>query len=354
MGLLFMMAGRNEAVPTRRAVLSLLAGSVVASTTASGASGPRPTFYPGVNLAGGEFGNGLRHGTNYIYPSREQIQYYASRGFRLIRVPIAPYRLLGDDPGIQNGIMVLRSAVEAAAQLNVTVVIDLHEYGYKADRTLWSNSAADLAAFQEMWRSLASLFAQYPNVWFGIMNEPNKQAPDVWFDLANAGIRGVRQVAVNNKIAVMGSRWGTADGWLQSGNARASSRLVDPSNNLVIEVHQYLDNAGGKPERAKAVAGKGASALVEITRWAREKRQTLFLGEFGVTDAPEYLEEGRELLRHVYANQDVWIGYAYWAGGLWWAEGKSTYGFSLEPRSLAAPVDRPQMLMLREFMPGSK
>jgi hypothetical protein len=45
----------------------------------------------------------------------------------------------------------------------------------------------------------------------------------------------------------------------------------------------------------------------------------------------------------------VWLAYAYWAGGLWWAEGRSNYAYSLEPASLDNPVDRPQMLMLREF-----
>jgi endoglucanase len=126
--------------------------------------------------------------------------------------------------------------------------------------------------------------------------------------------------------------------------------LRDPSNKLIIEMHQYFDNAGGKPELASVTVGMGASSLEEATRWARARYRKLFLGEFGVTADPAYLEEGRALLRYLSANSDVWIGYAYWSGGLWWAEGRSSYGFSIEPGNLDEPTDRPQMLMLREFL----
>ncbi len=214
----------------------------------------------------------------------------------------------------------------------------LHEYALKPDGQPLTESEADLAAFRQTWKIIAAEFRQSWNVWFGLMNEPHKQTPEVWFKLANAGIAGVRESAPQHFITVMGSRWGTADGWVRSGNATASAALRDPSNKLIIEMHQYFDNVGGKPERAGPVAGMGAIALEEATKWARARYRKLFLGEFGVTADPAYLEEGRALLRHMYANSDVWIGYAYWAGGLWWAEGRSSYGFSIEPANLDAPT----------------
>jgi endoglucanase len=208
-------------------------------------------------------------------------------------------------------------------------------------------TTADAAAFRRKWRLIAGQFRDCANVWFGLMNEPNKQTPELWFRLANAGIAGIRDVAPQHFITVMGSRWGTADGWITSGNAAAVSMLHDPSNKLIIEMHQYLDKAGGNT-KAPFVRGMGNSSLCAATEWAREKRWKLFLGEFGTTAATGYLNEARALLRHMYANSDVWIGYAYWAGGLWWADGD--YAFSLEPANLDKPVDRPQMRMLRQFM----
>lgn len=315
----------------------------------------RPAFaaalaYPGVNLAGGEFGKGNRLGYDYVYPSEKQVGYYASRGFRLLRIPVKSSRLIsGGVPNpTDNGI--LKSIVSAAAQRGMTVVLDLHEYAMRDDGEPMSASTGDLADFRDKWRIIANEYKNASNVWFGLMNEPNKQTPQDWFKIANFGIAGIRKSAPDNFITVMGSRWGTADGWAVSGNAKASAAVRDPSNKLIIEMHQYLDGAGGKPEKAGPISGMGAKCLVEATNWARANRRKLLLGEFGVTADPAYLEEGRALLRHMHANADVWIGYAYWAGGLWWAEGRSTYGFSLEPASLDNPTDRAQLLMLREFM----
>lgn len=306
--------------------------------------------YPGVNLAGGEFGTGDRLNWDYVYPSEKQVAYYASRGLRLLRIPVKASRLIVAGKPNPTDFKILKSIISTAAAREMVAVIDLHEYALKPDGQPLTTSEIDLAAFREKWRVISAQFRNYSNVWFGLMNEPNKQSPQDWFKLANAGIAGIREKAPYHYITVMGSRWGTADGWLSSGNAAASEALRDPSNKLIIEMHQYLDGMGGKPERAGPVTGLGTTALEEATKWARAHGRTLFLGEFGVTADPAYLDEGRALLRYMYANSDVWIAHAYWAGGLWWAEGRSTYGFSLEPANLDAPKDRAQLLMLREFM----
>jgi endoglucanase len=306
--------------------------------------------HPGVNLAGGEFGTGDRLYYDYIYPSEKQIAYYASRGMKLIRVPVKSRRLIPNGKPNPTDIGILKSVISWAHAKRMTVVLDVHEYALKADGTPWLAGEPDLMTFHEMWKLIASQFRDASNLWFGLMNEPNKQSPADWFKIANAGIAGIRQSTTKQYITVMGSRWGTADGWVSTGNASASEALRDTANKLIIEMHQYLDNAGGKPELAGPVPGKGAKALEEATKWARARRKKLFLGEWGVTADLAYLEEGRQLLRHMYSNTDVWMGYAYWSGGLWWAEGRSTYGFSLEPASLDTPKDRAQMLLLREFL----
>ena len=327
---------------------AVLGGGLLTDSPAFAAAGK--LNYPGVNLAGGEFGKGNRLSYDYIYPSEKQVAYYASRGVRLLRIPVKSSRLIsggGPNP-TDNGI--LKSIVLAAAKRDMTVVIDLHEYAIKDDGQPLGTSTGDLSDFRQTWRIIANEYRNAPNVWFGLMNEPHKQTPEEWFKIANFGIAGIRDSAPNHIITVMGSRWGTADGWIVSGNAKASTRLRDPSNRLIIEMHQYLDQAGGKPEKAGPVVGMGATCLLEATKWARANHQKLFLGEFGVTADPDYLEEGRALLSHMYANADVWVGYSYWAGGLWWAEGRSTYGFSLEPANLDNPIDRAQLVMLREFM----
>ncbi len=332
----------------RRSFLGLGSCAVAYAALGGQSAGAYGTLsYPGVNLAGGEFGKGDRLNWDYVYPSEKQVAYYASRGFRLLRVPVKSSRLIVNGTANPVDIKILQSVVAAAGARNMIVVIDLHEYGLRPDGQPLSE--VDIGAFRRKWRIIAAQFRLAPNVWFGLMNEPHKQTPELWFRLANAGIAGVRDSAPQHFITVMGSRWGTADGWVLSGNAAASAMLRDPSNKLIIEMHQYLDNAGGNPAVAP-VPGLGTTALEEATKWARAQGRKLFLGEFSTTADPAYLDEGRALLHHMYANSDVWIAHAYWAGGLWWAEGRSSYGFSLEPASLDDPVDRAQLLMLQEFM----
>ena len=337
----------------RRSVLSL--GSCAAayaalsgpSWGATGSAAYGTLRYPGVNLSGGEFGTGNRLYWDYVYPTVQQVAYYASRGFRLLRVPFKSNRVIVNDRANPIDIGILKTVVAAAQARGMIVVLDMHEYALRPNGNPLNEY--DIAAFRRKWNLIAGQFRSYPNVWFGLMNEPYKQAPELWFRLANAGISGIRDLAWQNRITVMGSRWGTADGWITSGNAAASSMLHDPANKLVIEMHQYLDNAGGNTSYPY-VDGLGATSLVAATKWARAKGWKLYLGEFGVKADAGYLSEGRDLLRYMYENSDVWIAYSYWAGGLWWAQGLGYYAFSVEPADLAQPVDRPQMWMLRGFM----
>jgi endoglucanase len=71
----------------RRSILQL--GSCAAAYAALGrpAWGCGAVSYPGVNLAGGEFGTGNRLNWDYVYPTEKQVAYYASRGFKLLRIP---------------------------------------------------------------------------------------------------------------------------------------------------------------------------------------------------------------------------------------------------------------------------
>jgi endoglucanase len=335
----------------RRSVLGLgscaLACAALGGPAAAAKVAAPKLAFPGVNLAGGEFGTGSRLNWDYIYPSEKQVAYYASRGFRLLRVPVKSSRLIVNGRPNPVDIKILQTVVAAARARSMIVVLDLHEYAIRPDGQPMTD--ADRAAFRLTWRIIAGQFSRFSNVWFGLMNEPNKQTPEQWFRLANAGIAGVRDSAPQHMITVMGSQWGTADGWVRSGNAAACSMLRDPANKLVIEMHQYLDNAGGNAIAA-AVSGLGATSLTEATLWARANHRRLYLGEFGVTASPAFLDEGRALLRYMNANSDVWLAYSYWAGGLWWAQGRSNYAYSLEPANLDAPVDRPQMKMLRQFM----
>ena len=69
-----------------------------------------------------------------------------------------------------------------------------------------------------------------------------------------------------------------------------------------------------------------------------------FLGEFGARTSATCLAALDDMLAHVHANSDVWLGWTYWAAGPWWP---SDYFTSLEPRNGA---DAPQMTPLARHL----
>ena len=87
----------------------------------------------------------------------------------------------------------------------------------------------------------------------------------------------------------------------------------------------------------------GINRLTAFTTWAREHGVRAFLGEFGWAATKPALKEGRDMLCLMSRNEDVWLGWAYFAAGPWWGD----YMFSVQPEQ---GVDKPQMAVLQQFM----
>src|SRR4029079_17276324 len=87
----------------------------------------------------------------------------------------------------------------------------------------------------------------------------------------------------------------------------------------------------------------GVERLTDITQWAVEHKQRLFLGEVGVDQQPISLEALDKMLSYIKQHTDVWSGVTYWAGGPWWDK----YMFSIEPQN---GVDKPQMAILVQHL----
>src|ERR1700754_4982598 len=121
----------------RRSVLGL--GSCAATYAMLGGPSRADTVgtgtisYPGVNLAGGEFGTGNRINWDYVYPSEKQVAYYASRGLKLLRIPFKASRLIVNDRANMADINVLKPVIAAAQARGMTVVLDMHEFGLRPD-----------------------------------------------------------------------------------------------------------------------------------------------------------------------------------------------------------------------------
>lgn len=304
--------------PTARLLAAFLAMALPAEAGAA--------CLRGINLAGAEFGNGRGvHGTDYVYPSQETIDYFAGKGFNAVRLPFRWERL---QPRLGRGFDKaererLRTTVAALRQAGMTVVLDPHNYAYYGGAQIGSAKVPD-SAFADFWRRLAEDYKDDPQVHFGLMNEPHDVTATQWLASANAAIAAIRAMDATNLVLVPGTIWSGAHSWEEERPGGANGTVMlgieDPADNHAYEVHQYLDaDYSGKNETCER-AEEAVAALERFTGWLRRHGKRGFLGEFGGSAEPACLDGISRMVAHVSAESDVWVGWAYWAGGDWWPE----------------------------------
>ena len=313
----------------------------------------------GVNIDGGELNSSdavdTLH-TDYIYPSKAEIDYYASKGLKIIRVPFELSRLQPTPaaPLDSTTLRYLTQIVSWAAADRVTVLLDPHDYGYAWGHLIGTNAGDTTnAQFANFWSGVAGAFKYYPNVAFGIMNEPHVQPAAEWAVSVNAAIAAIRQRGATQEIMVPGVDYTNAGNWIASGSAAAinPSTIIDPGHNYVFEVHEYLDpNSSGTTFAPITDPNLGVKRLTAVTQWAYSTGAKLFLGEFGVPPDNDSRLALRNTLTYMRRNAGVWQGIAYFSGGPWWP---ATYPFSVEPTGLGTGTvsDAPQMGVLDQFSP---
>jgi endoglucanase len=186
-------------------------------------------------------------------------------------------------------------------------------------------------------------------VLFGLMNEPHTLPTEQWLAAANAAIAAIRAAGANNLVLVPGNAWTGAHSWSQNWygtpNAQVMLGLQDPANRYAYEVHQYLDgDYSGRSDQCQS-ATIGSQALAAFTQWLRVNGKRGFLGEFAGGNNATCRAAVDDVLDHLEANADVWLGWTWWAAGPWWGD----YIFTLEPTS--GGTDRPMMSVLQPHLP---
>jgi hypothetical protein len=328
-----------------------MSGGITNMTAASGGMN-----LIGVNIAGGEFGSNVPGvlGTDYIYPSTQEIDYYASQGMTVIRVPFLIERLENSPGGPLSAqdLQQLQSIVAYAATKGVDVILDPHNYGDAWGQEILPGNTTE-QEYDKFMSQFAASFKSDPNVIFGLMNQPNQQTPTQQAQIDNDAIAAIRGAGATQELLVPGTDWDGGWTWVSSGNAAAinPSTIVDPDHNYAIEVHQYLDSDGSGTNFSPITDPNiGPERLTAVTQWAEANGVKLFLGETGVPSDSESLTALQNELSYMEQNSSVWQGLAYWAGGAWWG----SYPMSIEPSGLGTGTvtNAPQMNILKQFAPG--
>jgi endoglucanase len=99
----------------------------------------------GVNISGAEFNTQRVPGDvgfDYLYPSNYEINYFASKGMNVIRLPFSWERMQPslNGPLDQGELWRMDPVVSYATSLGLSVVLDPHDYG---PPRLWSLSEGD-------------------------------------------------------------------------------------------------------------------------------------------------------------------------------------------------------------------
>ncbi len=320
---------------------------------------PAPRSFPplanntkGPNLSGAEFnpGPGKRINFDYTYPSTKEIEYYVSKGFGIMRMPFdisraypTPYSPLN-----LTEIIYMRLTVDHALSKGMYVILDPHNFGFIYDGRTGAKREIGVddegtKMFADFWGRMGAMYKNFPNVFFGLMNEPNQQTAAQWYSGAVPAIKAIRDAGANQTILIPGSAWTGAHTWISSGNAAAWAGFEgDPKKNFAFEMHQYLDSDSSGTHNT-CVANSSAS-LEAATNWLATNKFKGFLAEFGWSTDSSCTNEGPPFMDYISAHSDVWMGWTWWCGGPWYP---STYMYMLDPISFTPPiVDRPQMAVL--------
>lgn len=303
----------------------------------------------GVSLAGADFGERSlpgKYGVDYIYPTTQEVDYFVKKGMNIFRIPFRWERLqqaLMDDFDSDEQIR-LSEVVDYIIDKGAWVILDPHNYARYNNDII--GEGTDVEAFADFWRRLALLFT-HPRVVFGLVNEPHSMKTELWLKDANAAISAIRQTGASNLILVPGNAWSGAHSWQQDWYGTSNSEVMldisDPADNLAFEVHQYLDGDSSGTAFDCVSPSIGSERLTGFTGWLRTHGFRGFLGEFGGGENQTCFEAVEDMLTHVENNQDVWIGWTYWAAGPWWG----AYEFSIEPQN---GQDAPMMDVLEPFL----
>jgi endoglucanase len=306
------------------------------------------SFARGINLSGGELNpqrNRAVYGKDYIYPPLRELDYYADKGFAVVRLPYRWERLqrslFGELDGAELGR--IKSFVAAAKARNMRVILSPHNFGryfLDGNETLIGTAGVPIEAFADFSHKVAVAFAGNDAVYaLSLMNEPH-DSQGLWKQTAQAGLDAIRAADHQRLVLVPGDQWSGAWSWRRYND---DFLLDDAADHIMYEAHQYFDlDHSGTYKLNYTLNGASSDRGVEWVRpfaqWLKLHQVRGIITEFGVPgDDPRWLELTRQLLAYLAQENIPWI---YWAGGPWWGN----YPLSAEPKKNG--VDAPIMLVL--------
>ena len=304
-------------------------------------------FARGVNLSGAEFNDkripGI-YGKDYIYPPQAELDYYAGKGFTVVRLPYRWERLQHSLFGELDSSELdrIKNFVAAAQARKMRTILSPHNYGrYRlaGKETLIGTPGVPIEAFADFTNKVAAAFAGNDAIYaLSLMNEPH-DLNGMWKQIAQAGLNAIRNADLERLVLAPGDQWSGAWSWKQFND---DFLLDDPAGRTMYEAHQYFDiDHSGTYKLGYTFNGatpdRGVAWVRPFVEWLKQHEQKGIITEFGVPNNDvRWLELARQLLAYLAKEKILWT---YWAGGPWWGN----YPLSAEPKD---GVDAPIMATL--------
>ena len=265
-------------------------------------------------------------GRDYAWPTADEYQYFHEKRFTIVRLPFKWERLYPAlmGPLDRFSVGVLHSQLAIAATLNMSILLDCHNYA-RWNGTVLNGTTGPLtsAVFADFWQKMATEFRRTPGLHgYDLMNEPSNM-PDlhVWPQAAQAAINAIRTVDKDTTIYLEGNNCqfctftralslqcalpapahkvthmhlsvsvvSTGSGAWTWPEMNPDFPLSDPSDNIVYSCHCYLDrdNSGTHFDWDEEVAHgvtvhTGEQRLAPFVNWTRQHQVRAHLGEMGI------------------------------------------------------------------------
>lgn len=307
----------------------------------------------GITLCGAEFGENNLPGIlnkHYTYPNNSEINYFTSKGTKIIQLPFKWERIqhtLGGNLD-ETELSLISKFVDECATKNAMVILVMQNFGrYKINNQELILGSKELPNyyFYDVWRKLAAALKNKSNLYaFNIMNEPHDMGFNKWYLAAQVAINGIREY--NNKTAIIidGDNYANPENWVRYSDYLKF--LKDPSDNIMYSAHCYFDeDRSGR--YAKSYESSGANPMTGVERikpfidWCNANNKKAFVGEFGIPKTDDRWFPVLENFLNYLADNN--IGGCYWAAGPWW----KNYSLSIEPNN---NQDQPQMDIYAKYL----
>jgi len=241
-------------------------------------------------------------------------------GFNLFRLPVGWQFLTNNaESGTLNttNLAIYNTLVQDCLGLGAHCIIDIHNYA-RFNGAIIGQGGPSNAIFAALWSSIATYYANQPNIIFGVMNEPHDLVISEWATSVQAAVTAIRSAGATSQYILMpGDNWTSAATIWSDGSGAALLNVTNPDGsktNLIFDVHKYSDSDNSGTSTT-CVTDNVASAFQPLATWLRSNGRQAINSEFGGGNNAGCVTYIQTQLAFLNANSDVYLGWTGWAAG---------------------------------------